>query len=501
MRKHLSIKIKLMMVMTLLVAGTMGACWFLIQTCLDRYYTYRKRVELSDSYTAIDRAGTENELQSDQFKIQFERICFTRNINAIIIGTGQEIILSYSPDEKAVQNQLLEMLYGMNTTEDSIIASADRYTIRKQTDSRTGLENLILFGTMNNGGYIYMKTTLESIHETVLSTSHFFVVIGAVALLASVITIYFVANSISQPIMELSDISRRMCNLDFEAKYESVHFSSKEVVLLGNNMNELSQTLEKTISELKAANNELKKDIAKKEEIDEMRKEFLSNVSHELKTPLALISGYAEGLKECINDSPESRDYYCDVIMDESDKMNRMVGKLLTLNQLEFGNDRVEMARFDITELIRGVIHANSLMASSGDIDLVFEETESTYVWGDEFKVEEVVTNYLSNAIHYAGGEKRIRVYYERKGDKLRVCVYNTGQQIPEEELDKVWIKFYKVDKARTREYGGSGIGLSIVKAIMDSFHQACGVYNVEDGVVFWMELEHNNNMDKVLRL
>jgi signal transduction histidine kinase len=147
------------------------------------------------------------------------------------------------------------------------------------------------------------------------------------------------------------------------------------------------------------------------------------------------------------------------------------------------------------------VIASSSLLAQQSGIEIIFDEEKPAYVWGDEFKVEEVVTNYLSNAIHYAGGEKRIRVYYERKGDKLRVCVYNTGQQIPEEELDKVWIKFYKVDKARTREYGGSGIGLSIVKAIMDSFHQACGVYNVEDGVVFWMELEHNNNMDKVLRL
>jgi signal transduction histidine kinase len=292
--------------------------------------------------------------------------------------------------------------------------------------------------------------------------------------------------------MEVCEISRRMKNLDFDAKYEPMHFSSKELVLLGNNMNELSETLEATISELKAANNELKNDIAKKEEIDEMRKEFLSNVSHELKTPLALISGYAEGLKECINDSEESRDFYCDVIMDETDKMNRMVGKLLSLNQLEFGNDRVEMLRFDITEVIRGVVSANSLLASTNGITISFAESEPAYVWGDEFKVEEVITNYLSNAIHYAAGKKVIRVFYEKNDGKLRVCVYNSGANISEEELDKVWIKFYKVDKARTREYGGSGIGLSIVKAIMDSHHQACGVYNVEDGVVFWMELECN---------
>jgi signal transduction histidine kinase len=483
-----------MMVMTLLVSGMMIACWLLINTCLERFYSYQKQSELASSFTSIDRAATENELQSEQFALEFERICSTRNIDAILIGAEQEIILSYSPNEKVFQNQLLEMIYGINDPGDNVLRESDRYTIRKQTDSRTGLEIMTLFGTMTNGGYIYMKTTLESVRESAKSTSHFFLAIGAAALLASVIIIYFVAKSISQPIMELSDISRRMRDLDFEAKYEPLHFSSKETILLGNNMNELSETLETTISELKAANNELKNDIAKKEEIDEMRKEFLSNVSHELKTPLALISGYAEGLKECINDSEESRNFYCDVIMDETDKMNRMVGKLLSLNQLEFGNERVEMVRFDITELIRGVINANSLLASSGDISISFEETEPAYVWGDEFKVEEVITNYLSNAIHYAAGERKIRVFYEKIDSRLRVCVYNSGSNIPEDELEKVWIKFYKVDKARTREYGGSGIGLSIVKAIMDSFHQACGVYNVEDGVVFWMELECINS-------
>ena len=117
------------------------------------------------------------------------------------------------------------------------------------------------------------------------------------------------------------------------------------------------------------------------------------------------------------------------------------------------------------------------------------DNLEEAWVWGDEFKVEEVITNYMSNAINHADGGKVIRVFYTRFEDKLRVSVFNTGQPIPEDDIDKIWVKFYKVDKARTREYGGSGIGLSIVKAIMDSFHQQCGVINHEDGVEFWMEL------------
>ena len=221
-----------------------------------------------------------------------------------------------------------------------------------------------------------------------------------------------------------------------------------------------------------------------------MRKEFLSNVSHELKTPIALIQGYAEGLQDNINDDEESRQFYCDVIIDEAGKMNQMVKKLLTLNQLEFGNDQVNMERFDLTSLIQGVIQSSQILAQQAEVEIMFHQTEPLHVWGDEFKVEEVITNYVTNAIHYAKNEKKIDIRCTQENGVIRTSVFNTGDAIPEEELDKIWIKFYKVDKARTREYGGSGIGLSIVKAIMESMNQQCGVKNYDNGVEFWFTLD-----------
>ena len=184
-----------------------------------------------------------------------------------------------------------------------------------------------------------------------------------------------------------------------------------------------------------------------------MRKEFLSNVSHELKTPLALIQGYAEGLQECINDDAQSRDFYCEVIMDEADKMNQMVKKLLTLNQLEFGNEVVPMERFNLTELIHGIINSSSILLEQNDISVTFDESGPMDAWGDEFKVEEVITNYVTNAIHYAKNEKKIDIRCTQENGVIRTSVFNTGDAIPEEELNKIWIKFYKVDKARTVSY------------------------------------------------
>ncbi|MCR5755045.1 MAG: HAMP domain-containing histidine kinase, partial [Acetatifactor sp.] len=222
----------------------------------------------------------------------------------------------------------------------------------------------------------------------------------------------------------------------------------------------------------------------------EMRREFLSNVSHELKTPIALIQGYAEGLKEGINDNPEDTDYYCEVIIDEASKMNNMVKKLLTLNQLEFGNDVVSMERIDIVELVRNQIQSAAILTRQNEIEVRMEDYSPIYVWADEFKVEEVFTNYFTNALNHCTGEKIIDVRLECRDNSVRVCVFNTGTPIPEESIQRIWEKFYKVDKARSREYGGSGVGLSIVKAIMESMNQAYGVENYNNGVMFWFELE-----------
>lgn len=240
----------------------------------------------------------------------------------------------------------------------------------------------------------------------------------------------------------------------------------------------MSEQLEKTISELKTANNQLQHDIEQKEKLEDMRNEFLGNVSHELKTPIALIQGYAEGLKEGINDDPESTEFYCNVIIDEAGKMNRMVKNLLILNQLEFGSDEVEFERFDIVKLVKGVIASCDILIQQAEANIDFIAGESAYVWADEFKTEQVVRNYLTNAIHHAENEKRIEVKIIRTEGKVRVSVFNSGKPIPEEDIPKLWDKFYKVDKAHTREYGGNGIGLSIVKAIMESFHQGYGVKN-----------------------
>lgn len=373
----------------------------------------------------------------------------------------------------------------------TIISSNDKYTLQKVYDERLGDYYLEIWGTLDNGYSIILRTPIQGIKDNVNISTTLIKYVGAAILIVGIISAFVVSTYITRPIKQLSDIAERMSEMDFDARYEG---SDKgEIGLLGKSMNNMSEKLEHNIAELKKANLELKKDIDKKEKLEIMRTDFLSNVSHELKTPIALIQGYAEGLKEGITDDPESMGFYCDVIMDEANKMNTMVKRLLTLNQIEFGNDEPDMERFNINELIASVVDANAIRAGQKNMSIVFDNrNEQNFVWADEYKTEEVLTNYISNALNHCDGKQAIEVRTSKSEDgaTLTVTVYNSGRNIAEEDLERIWEKFYKTDKARTREYGGNGIGLSIVKAIMESMGQEYGVRNVSDGVEFWFTLD-----------
>lgn len=370
-----------------------------------------------------------------------------------------------------------------------VIIEKDNYTLQKIYDSRLLGDYYELWGTLDSGDFIIIRMAVQGIKDNVAIANRFVMYIGIFVLALGMVLALIFSDYFTKPIKDLYNIATRMADMDFNARYEGDDKS--EIGVLGNSMNYMSERLEDNISKLKAANIELVRDVERKTKIDEMRSDFISNVSHELKTPIALIQGYAEGLKEGVTDDPESMAYYCDVIIDESAKMNNMVKKLLTLNQIEFGNEELVMERFDIVSMVKSCVSANELRAAQKGIKILVEsEKDVMDVWADEYKIEDVITNYLTNAINHCEGDMFVKVNMHYTSDAVRVEVFNTGKHIPDSELDKIWDKFYKVDKARTREYGGNGIGLSIVKAIMDSYQKAYGVKNVEDGVSFWFDLD-----------
>ena len=484
-----SIRKQFALVFGLLMAGTILLCWFINNTFLEKYYLHNKQKAMMNAYTVINKASNEGTIGTDAFDIEFQKICSKNNINIILLNAETRTIKTSINDYEILSRQLIDYLFEKDVpSKKKLLVDEENYEMLIKLDARTQLEYVDMWGILDNGNLFLLRSPLEGIRESVELANRFLAYVGMGSAIFSAFIILLVSRKITEPIMELTRISEQMRHLDFDAKY--VGSSKTEIALLGQNINELSETLEITISELKSANNELKRDIEKKNKIDEMRTEFLSNVSHELKTPIALIQGYAEGLKEGISDDEENRNFYCEVIMDEASKMNNMVKKLLSLNQLEFGNNTVTMERFDITALINNYLQSAAILCKQKDVELKMIDYPPISVWADEFMVEEIFNNYFSNAMNHVAGNRVIDVKLTTKGNLVRVSIFNTGIPIPEESIPHIWEKFYKVDKARTREYGGSGVGLSIVKAMMESMNQRYGVINYDNGVEFWFELE-----------
>ena len=484
-----SIKIRLAVTYIGIMCLSLAVMLLVNSFFLEKFYLRKKTESLKKVYNTMNDTSDTRYYSSLADDEKFKQYCDENNLSMIVVeDVTSRILFAYAKNSERLYSEIqFGVLDDFVRGKREILEATDNYIVEKKTDDVKAMDSVNMVGVLDNGNGFLITTPAQSLKDSALISNVFYLYIGLFTIFISSVVIWFISRHITRPLQQLSELSKEMANLNFDAKYTST--SEDEIGVLGNNLNRMSGELEKTISELRTANNELQKDIEKKEQIDEMRKEFLSNVSHELKTPIALIQGYAEGLQECINDDQESREFYCDVIIDEAAKMNNMVKKLLSLNQLEFGNDTVNMERFDLTELVKGVVQSAQLLASQKEAEIRFLQEEPISVWGDEFKIEEVVTNYVSNALNHVDFEKKIEIKAVKQADVVRLSVFNTGARIPEEDLDKIWIKFYKVDKARTREYGGSGIGLSIVKAIMDSMNQKCGVINYENGVEFWFEL------------
>ena len=485
--RHHSIKTQMIMAFVGLLICLVVTLMFINGKFLEPYYISKKESCFIELYEKLNNVSNEDKWNSARKNSSLIHFAEKNNISYLVIEKDNDVHTNVH-DKNMLKNQMMGYFLNQAQKESRILDSTEVYQINQSWDPWNQNYYVDMWGSLDDGSQFLLRSPVESMRESAAISNRFLLYIGSILMVVSILLIWYFAKRITEPIRELARLSDRMADLDFDAKYTSG--GSNEIGELGENFNRMSEKLESTISELKKANNSLQKDIEQKDKLEKMRNEFLGNVSHELKTPIALIQGYAEGLKEGVNEDAESREFYCEVIMDEASKMNQMVKNLLTLNQLEFGDEDIVFDRFNLTALVRGVLQSMEIMADQAGAKILLHTEEDIYAWADEFKVEQVVKNYVSNACHHVSGDMVIEVKMVQKDGKVRVSVFNTGTPIPEADIVHIWDKFYKVDKAHTREYGGNGIGLSIVKAIMKSFHQEYGVKNYDNGVEFWFELD-----------
>ncbi|MBQ9315098.1 MAG: HAMP domain-containing protein [Clostridia bacterium] len=490
----MSLNTKLFLIFALLVSSIAGLILLFNSTLLEGFYLRKKEKNIINFYNGINELYTSNDDSIEALTAQFEKLETNRSIDLVIKNsdgsniyvTSKDYSIDYSNNKKVfwMNRPSFE-----NEKVENMLTDDNQYIVRRYHDNFLNSDFLLLVGKLENGNFIYLRSPLEFVKESINISNSFLLIVIVILLFCSGILSYFISRSFTHPIRELNEMTKRMSNLDFSEKYKVT--TNDEIGMLGNSINSLSESLENKIQELKEANIELEKDIEETSKISEMRSQFISDVSHELKTPIALIQGYAEGLVDNVVTDEEDRKYYIDVILDEANKMSELTRGLLDLTNLEYGKNELHLEKFDITNLVSSITKKNELLLNEKNISLEFDNSKHFEVLGDMFRIEQVVTNYLNNAVKNIDGERKIKILVEeRENNLVRVNVTNSGKNIDIEDLSRIWVRFYKVDNSRTRSAGGSGIGLSLVRAIMTQHGTGYGVNNIKDGVNFWFELK-----------
>ena len=487
-----SVRVKLFLSLSLIIIGIIVFLVLVNNFVFGQFYLYSKRNALKAVYQTVN--DYYNNGEEDDLSSKLEQMAISNNFDILIRDDQNVNVYTSNKDFFSTLGQMNEMTSRFDTGAGEVIEQNNNFVISRIKDTKNGLTYILLAATLDNGYLLYIRIPINSIQESVKISNNFLYLMAGFAILISAVIVSYVSRKFTDPILELNSIAKKMSNLDFSHKYR-ITDADDEINNLGKSINLMSDKLEGTIKQLRATNNELERDIEEKSKLDEMRKSFISDVSHELKTPIALIQGYSEGLLENVNTDEESRKFYAEVILDETNKMDKLVKELLELMKLEYGKREFNDTTFNIVELEKEVIRKSQMMIDEKQVEIKLETPDEINVVADDFYIEQVVTNYFTNAIKHVeevNGKKQIRIenVVDVERNKVRVKVFNTGEQIPEEHINRIWNRFYKVDKSRNRKDGGTGIGLAFVKAIMSNYGNSYGVVNKEDGVEFYFELE-----------
>ncbi|MEX3744197.1 sensor histidine kinase [Lysinibacillus xylanilyticus] len=385
----------------------------------------------------------------------------------------------------AQKNVLIqEMIVTMNRKEERVFTN-QIYTVR---DTQTDINNLVL--TENVEGtdlVIFAVTSLQSVDEVIGNLNQYYIILFVFTMIIVILIAIIFSKTLSKPLVKMSTIANQIANQNFSEKY--IVKSKDELGQMGEALNKISTNLEQKITELVHANEKLAQDYELQLKLKEKEKEFVANVSHELKTPLTVINGYIKGIKNGVYEQNDLK--YCDVILDEVDRMTEMVQEMLDISRLESPIYQLTESTFDLWHTFLKVYDKFKTMADEKGLQVLFEIDEEAYVNGDIKRIEQVITNLFVNAVKYTPKHNRINIIivYLEDFNKYKFKIENENIFIPYDEIDQIWDPFYRVEKSRNKEFGGSGLGLAIVKQILERHHSSFGVNNTENGVEFYFDL------------
>ncbi|WP_346933625.1 ATP-binding protein [Clostridium sp.] len=435
-------------------------------------------------------------------------------INGVELEKFYEIIPSKISDS-AIQltptytaNSLENEIYAAGIIEDvtkednsySSLANADLYLSNEEKINIISNENYssrvknsisvdeILFSSKQvDGGYIVAVTPLAEVNEVIgTMNSYYFMVFLIVLILVIVISLIY-SKLMTKPLVEMSNMAKRISECDFQYKY-NVN-SEDEIGVLGSSLNLISENLEKSLSELKDTNLKLKNEMEVQKVLEEKRKELISNISHELKTPITIIQGSINGIKSGMYTTEMYED-----ILDETSKMNDLVKEMLEMSKLESPNFKISKGPFDLWSMVLKEKDKLRSMIKHKEVQIEFNDNDDDemIVFADEKRINQVITNLLTNAIKYTpeGETIKVNISQSKDYDEYIFTIENFGVTLSDEEVEKIWDSFYRIEKSRNKSLGGTGLGLSIVRRILELHDSHYGVESEKNSVKFYFTLK-----------
>lgn len=423
--KHIIALVVLTVIIVFIMFGFINSSFLL------RFFRSMRESSLESVFESIYEKSENENIYSSAFSDDFQRECERENVSGIIFRPDGRVVTT---TENSISRMTDHMYLVLFKGEGEAVVKSDRFFIIEFADTVNENSYLVLVGSLSDGNTVCFETAMATVIDAA-TISRRIVIIFAFFLIAFWTFMWTIVS----------------------------------------------------VRDLRQENERLESDIKTKEKNEMMRREFISNVSHELKTPISLIMGYTDGLLEDdISNTKEKRTHYAETILDEAERMDALLSQLLELNELEYGIQQTNIKKLNLTNIVKEEIYSLLVLAENADVNIEIDLQPDVFVFSDEILTRQVIDNYITNAIKYTQNEKKVEVFFGFRDEKVILNVFDTGEGLSEEECVKIWDKFYKVDKARTRQINSSGIGLSVVKAAAESLEEEYGVYNMEDGIVFY---------------
>lgn len=432
---------------------------FLMQIVfLNKYYEIYKKNQLNDIVSNIK--------SSDSMDINtLEDIAYDYGVCISVYSNGliQSISNNYNKgclfsDSSSSEKYILSFV-NSGKTEDT------RLLYNKRFENKTIIKSL----KYNEDVYIFLNTSIQPLDSSIILLKSQYGYIAFIIFGISLIVSYIISNQISKPIVKISEEASRLANGNF-----NVSFSTNSKV---EEIKELSTMLD-------LAKNELSK-------TDELRRDLMANVGHDLRTPLTMIKAYAEMTRDLENQTLEKRKENMNIIIDETDRLNILVGDILDLSKLQSSTYELKIEEFDLDDLIKNIIRKFYILIDNEGYEFIYNNHGSIIIKADKKRIEQVIYNLINNAVNYTGDDKRVYINVICDKKKIIVEIKDTGKGINPQEIKYIWNKYYHNEKKHKRNAFGTGLGLSIVKTILDSHNYKYGVKSIKNkGTTFYFEID-----------